>query len=302
MLRIIFVASLLVLLFGSADTFGQGRIPVREHHHSFYSFVRELGTRATLRQDARSRLVQETYDEKFGGMFRDDVLGSLPKEDLHLLFDAASLASFENPDGPSYKDALMALRALGANASDREIRAAQGMLFQSRKFHELDALSVRYADRELAKYPKFEPQKTAGMHEVLAFSGTHLVNKNVEIGRGPRVVVVAHPLCHFTQNAMKAISRNAQLTEAMSNIAVWIAPPDRNMDFAAFSQWQDVYPGAPILTAYSYSRWPELGDWGTPTFYFFEDGQPIETVVGWPEGGRMADLKKGLAKIGIVVE
>lgn len=302
MRKVILIVFSLALAFGSSGAFGQTNSHVQVQYDDFYQFIHNLNSLDTLNQGARAQRIQDKYDQKFGILFRSDDLGSLPKEDLHLLFDAASLASFENPEGSSYKDALMALHSLGPDASDREIRSTQGMLFQARKFHELDALGTRYASRGLAEPPKFEAQASAGMHKVLVASGKQLTTKMVDIGQGPRIVVVAHPLCHFTQDAMKTIEENPHLKEVMRKNAVWIAPPDRNMDFTAFSKWRNAYPEAPIFTAYGYSSWPELGEWGTPTFYFFEDGKLVDTLVGWPKGGRMDELEMGLAKIGLKVK
>lgn len=304
MRKSIFIVTLLVLVFCTPSAFCGTKSHVQDQYNSFYKVIRNHSMLDALRQDARSRYVQEKYHEIFGSLLGRDDLHSLSLEDLHLLFDAASLASFENPDGTAYKDALAVLAALGSNARDREIRTAQGMLFQSRKPHELRALSLKYAKRGLAEPVQLEVQAIVGVHEILVpkLPGRQLTNKSVDIGHGPKIVVIAHPLCHFTQNATRAIEANPTVRTAMSNHAVWIAPPDRNMDFGAFSEWRDAHPDAPIFVAYSYSSWPEVGEWGTPTFYFFENGRLIHTVVGWPKGGRMNDLKEGLQKIGLVAE
>lgn len=296
------IISLLVLAFGPLQAFGETNSFAQEQFEKFYSFVSNTNKLDTLKQDARSRLIQEKYNESFGSLFSHSDLNSLSKGDLHMLFEAASLASFENPDGFSYRDALSALHALGSDASDREVRAAQGMLFQSRKSQELNAFSAKYADRGLAAAPQFRSRAIAGRHDVLVPSGGRLEIENVDVERGSRVVVVAHPLCHFTRDAMKAIDADPFVKKAMHSHAVWIAPPDRNMDFTAFSEWHDTHPDAPIFIAYGYSSWPEMGEWGTPTFYFFKDGQLAGTIVGWPKGGRMNDLKAGLTKIGLAAE
>lgn len=257
---------------------------------------------ADLGRRARAQRIQQAYERAFPADFTHAALGSASDGDLHVLFAAASTASFENPEGPVYRDALAALERLGSHASDQEIRTAQGMLFQGRRWDELNAFGRRYAGRANAQSPRLVVQGQPGRNAILDADGTHLVIHSVDISRGPRVVVVSHPLCPFTRQAMREIDASPQLKGLMRKYSRWIAPPDRNMDFTPFADWNGSHPEAPISIAYGYSAWPELDEWGTPTFYFFKDGTLVDTVVGWPRGGRMGALKAGLAKIGLAIE
>lgn len=272
-----------------------------ERANDLYRALSQLDDIETMGRSERAERVQRAYDLAFANEFTGDALGSRSDDDLHLLFDVASTVSFENPDGMVYKDALSALQRLGDKANGHEVRSAQGMLFQARRVRELDAFNNAQANAG-TRLPTPAIKGYARHHSVLVVTDAFLPVKAVDIARGPRVVVVAHPLCHFTQAAMHAIGGNPRLKELMRKNTVWIAPPDRNMDFTAFSDWNDKHPEAPISIAYSYSTWPELDEWGTPTFYFFKDGALIDTVVGWPRGGRMGALQAGLAKIGLATD
>ena len=51
---------------------------------------------------------------------------------------------------------------------------------------------------------------------------------------------------------------------------------------------------------YKESDWPEIDYWGTPTLYFYHDGELKQQLVGWPREGREKQLKEALRNVGLL--
>jgi len=109
--------------------------------------------------------------------------------------------------------------------------------------------------------------------------------------KGKQLLVLAHPVCHFCFNAAKAIAKEPELTAFLETHAVWLSPPDRYFGWQTHNQWNQRFPATPIAILKSEEKLPMLDSWGTPTFYFMENGKVMAKIVGWPKEGRMDELK-----------
>jgi hypothetical protein len=52
-----------------------------------------------------------------------------------------------------------------------------------------------------------------------------------------QVVVVSHPLCHFSQHAMRDIQSDPVLREVFLKHAKWLVPQSNRLDFDVIQQW-----------------------------------------------------------------
>jgi hypothetical protein len=110
------------------------------------------------------------------------------------------------------------------------------------------------------------------------------------------VVVVAHPLCHFSQNAISAIAADPELSAGLKQ-AIWLAPPDGNLRLDVFRNWNRIHPLQRMAIAYTKTEWPSIDSWETPTFYFFRKGELVGKVAGWPVSGHSQELREQLRKL-----
>src|SRR5690606_13891565 len=98
-----------------------------------------------------------------------------------------------------------------------------------------DALARAHPDAGIAPLPERhdDPSFVAGASAVWALSddGTQLTRRAVPIGRGLHIVVVSHPQCHFSRNAVAAIARDPELKAAFAEHGHWITPLLRQEDF-----------------------------------------------------------------------
>ena len=116
---------------------------------------------------------------------------------------------------------------------------------------------------------------------------------------GPLVVVVAHPLCHFSRDASAAIAADPQLTALFANRSLWLAPQDGNLDLEVVQSWNQRHRLFRQRIVYVERDWPDINDWATPNFYFFRDGKLVQTVSGWPKEGRRGELLAAAKASGI---
>ncbi|MEG0184915.1 MAG: hypothetical protein RR704_15865 [Stenotrophomonas sp.] len=114
------------------------------------------------------------------------------------------------------------------------------------------------------------------------------------------ILVIAHPTCGFTRAAADAAQTDPELRSMLSGRrALWLSPQDGTLDPRVFIDWRERHPDLPIHIVGRQSGFPELGYWGTPTFYILRDGKVVARVVGWPSGGNKAALQKAFADAGI---
>ena len=112
------------------------------------------------------------------------------------------------------------------------------------------------------------------------------------------MVVISHPLCHFSRNAMAAIEADPALSKAMAR-SLWLAPVDRKLNLEVIRQWNGEHPEHPMVIAFDRAEWPDFDSWSTPMFYFLRDGKLVSVVEGWPSEGNKEALLKAAEQIGL---
>ena len=114
------------------------------------------------------------------------------------------------------------------------------------------------------------------------------------------IIVIAHPTCGFTRAVADAVRADPELLRMLSSSrTLWLSPQDGTLDPGIFTDWSERHPALPIHIAARQSDFPDLGYWGTPTFYILRDGNVVARVVGWPRGGNKAALLQAFAEAGI---
>lgn len=114
------------------------------------------------------------------------------------------------------------------------------------------------------------------------------------------IIVIAHPTCGFTRAAADAANADPELLQMLSGRrTLWLSPQDGTLDTGIFSDWSERHSELPIHIVARQSDFPDIGYWGTPTFYILRDGSVVARVVGWPRGGNKAALQQALGAAGI---
>lgn len=242
------------------------------------------------------------YDHMFSPLQLNRTLQTMGDSDIRAMYAASYLALFYTFEDKYLADmqkdyAVLRSRHMETSVdSERMIRA----FIQQRELKNAQKFLTTHPDLDTGSLPIVRDVRESSTGPSAIFidpTVKALYLKNVELGSGPKIIVVGHPLCHFTQNAAKAFALNPRVREAMKKYAVWIAPQDGEIDVDDFRQWNRKYPDLALSIAWKERAWPMIDDWETPTFYFFSNGNLVDKVVGWPKDGNMQALMEGLRKL-----
>lgn len=126
-----------------------------------------------------------------------------------------------------------------------------------------------------------------------------LLRQTVDLDQPAEILVIGHPMCHFSQDAARDIQSDPVLHDMLRTHGKWLSPPDGKLNFTVFQQWNHEHPDQTMSIAYRMSEWPLVDYWGTPTFYFLREGKVVDKVTGWPKEGNREALIAGARKIGL---
>jgi hypothetical protein len=260
---------------------------------------------ALLPNTARADAVRALYEEFFASAHLNQQLNHVDSGDLDLLYRAASIVEYDTVDEKYLSDMQLYLDALQQRdlASDREAISMYKALVSARRLTEADEFSRRHPQLEMKALPTLhEASSIAGglpTELALDIDRRELVRRNVDLHQAAQIVVVGHPSCHFTQNAMRDIQADPVLGDIFRSHAMWLAPQESEFDWDRFEQWNRSHPGQELTIAFRRDEWPMIDTWNLPTFYFFKDGALRAKFFGWPEKGRRAELLSALQEIGL---
>lgn len=252
----------------------------------------------------RAHLISASYAKLFKSVASMD-LTKVTSRDLHAMFMAAASVDFYETTDAHLWDLRRVIAALEVRheASAGEVDKFYAALFQGRKFDEMAAFYAKHKDAGLAKPIVYRGAPVGDVrHAVLKVDpiGNEVSGSQVDLDKGARILVVAHPLCHFTQNAMAAIESDAALAKAFAPASIWVAPADRGVDLAPFQDWNKKHISTPMTIAYAGDGWPEVRIWQTPTFIFLKDGKVTGEVIGWPKEGNFEALRREMLKLDLL--
>lgn len=219
---------------------------------------------------------------------------SISASDLDLLRRAAIEAYVDTNNRKILDDFLIDIRELDRRgiASERAYQDEVYAFVQARMFENAQGIVAAHPKAVLPPIPKvsitngFNPDAPA----ILSWNkdANKFVAQNVNL-KDYKLIIVGHPLCHFTQRAVVDISEDDKLMSVTQG-ALWILPQDGNLDPSIISDWNTHHPNQIMSVVYLAAKWPGFNNWGTPTFYFLKDGKVDRSIVGWPSGGNAKAL------------
>ena len=191
-------------------------------------------------------------------------------------------------------------------ANDEFVSYMHRYLLTSRRFDEALAFRAAHPSVDLPAPPAIVGKAAArDDHARIVFAmnddGSALREQVVDIHSSAKVVIIGHPRCHFTQDAVNAISADPELMDALSDAAIWLAAPFTSLTDGVIPEWNRKHPDFAYRYVESKADWPEINYWGTPSFYFMKNGHLVKKVVGWPADAideRKQALWDGLHAIG----
>lgn len=121
-------------------------------------------------------------------------------------------------------------------------------------------------------------------------SSKNLLKTLFTFAKGKEVIVIATPNCQFCLNAVKDIKSEKVILNILAKKSRWLIPPDGSVYFNQAIQWNVHNPKIRMSLIDKFDYFPNEDYWGTPTFYFLENGKVIDKLSGWPKD--KSNLKK----------
>lgn len=240
--------------------------------------------------------ISRIFDRHFGGLDSDATIAELSRSDVETLFQATTERCFTIPDARCQRlqsSLMKRLSEVGGPATDQVV-AHHRLLVATRQFEKATALSLEYPEAPVERIPDFvdvTPPGYSGASELsVSRDGRLLTRSPIAASPSDLILVVAHPLCHFSRNASTGIFDDAALRGVFERHAKWITPVDQQIDAETIAAWNRAMPGQAVTIPFRREDWPMVDSWATPTFYFIRGGAVVAKIEGWPEAGRHREL------------
>lgn len=257
---------------------------------------------------APAQAISHNYAEDFAPAQTDARVHALGNRDVEFLFRAATLA-FGSTLQPAYL-ADMRRDFAELQRRDRVDRPHASDLY--------DALLAAHQGDEaralLARHPSIERSPPPLMRTfsrirkgqpslwvvTLGTRKRELVRFRFNIRAPAQVIVLASTGCHYSANAARDIEADPLLRDLFREYAQWVAPADEITAFDAVRDWNQAHPALRLGIAYDHAALPMVERYETPTFYFLDHGNVVDTVVGWPSGGNLEAIRRGFRQINLL--
>lgn len=249
-----------------------------------------------------SQALLRRYQDLFGDRMNKAMLAHVPLGDLPVLFDAAALVSFESPGGPASSDMRMVHHAMAARGIDTRRTFDQAILsdlIAAREFEQARAFVALRPDLPSPAIPKVVDPLGPGFNgrSVYHYDAANdtLTRREAPTPAGTELVMVVAAGCHFSQDALEALRKDAGLQAKLraANL-VLLVDPGGSIPFHFIAEWNTANPALPIRVPHSARAWAAIADvTGFPAFYLLKQGAVVGRLDGgWPAGGNKAALIK----------
>jgi hypothetical protein len=270
---------------------------------------------SSLQQLARSLAISEKNDDEKSDAieagykkFHDHEITFMSlmtnsKKDLELLFDANQEVAFISKL-PRY---ALNMELIFTELKKQKLNTASqaDSLFSIHiRMREFDKANKLITDGLVLKdksLPNFKPAVDLQINQpsewIISQHERLLVQRAVKFNETWQMIVVSHPNCHFSRNAMLDILANDAIKMRIKGRSKWITPQDANLNFDLFQRWNSMYPDAEISVVHRRKDWPLKNFSSTPIFYFLVNGKVVSSFSGWPKEGNYKQLTLALDEL-----
>jgi len=200
---------------------------------SFQAVQRQAFKLASLEQKP---VVRAAFQLHLAHAYGDLALSRATDDELSALLQAADALAFYS-QAPEDVDlvhrVLQRLERRGAATDDERAMYFRGLV-EVRRFDEARRYSTAHPSMDVEAMPDLVDamDSTEGpvVYEVAAHSFA-LRKQRRSLSRGIHLIVVAHPLCRYSRDAMKAIAADRAFAPVLQSHTTWIAPISRWLYF-----------------------------------------------------------------------
>lgn len=278
----------LILILSPASNAAR-QINVQDAFDIFWHEMRDAEKLSTSQQ--RAIAVAKSYEHYIAPITVENIK-RLSTADLHLLLQAAraKVAYLQAEDGAQFARAIGTELAARNELKSSEANDITQFLVITRQLSL--ARSWSHSSGSTFNIPSVRDFHSSDIHSewLLAQQHGEIFHKDFEFPSGPYVIIVSHPLCHFSENAVEAIKNDTDISNALHGRVKWLVPQQLNFYVDEFRRWNTENPDQQLSLAYRNNEWPEVSSWATPTFYFFTSGKLVSSFAGWPAKGNREEL------------
>lgn len=247
----------------------------------------------SLTSSQRASRIEDSY-ERWRRLDHDSLKG-MSEADLRALFLAGYITVYHTGRA-EHLDDLYFIRGI-LLAKHEDVRVETDYLYKSliklRRFDEAFRVAgsskithepiptVNWAPTSKGAVPMMVPSSDGGSLNVESF----------KLRSDYTVIVVSHPLCHFSRNASHDVTADRKMAGLLNNHVLWIEPPGPTLAMKETLKWRGELSGQPVALMYSQSDWPLFPSFDTPTFYVFRGNTLIGTKEGWVGSPDIDQLK-----------
>ncbi|MFC0350476.1 hypothetical protein [Undibacterium danionis] len=244
------------------------------------------------------------FEQDFAAELQSNYVEQAKDGDLVLLFQL------------SHSVAFVALSPASAQALNRIYQVLKVRGLETRRGIDKDMLEILLRQREFEKARVFVTQHPDLNAEVIpriedklpaSFRGRSVYNYDpqsntltrtaVKLSVGKQLVVVVGAGCHFSQDALAAISKNVFLQQHLLNANLLIiTPPSESIPFHFIQQWNAKHPDMAMVAAARGDEWKDIDVPSVPMFYLYENGRLQKKFEGWYPETTMRDILSALGK------
>ncbi len=244
----------------------------------------------------RSPVVQlQHYRLLFGERMDAAALRRQPLGDLLPLFEAAWRMEFDHP-GTALPDMLRVHHELATRGVDTR-RMLDGQVLQAmmttRQFDQARTFAASRPDLAQRAIPIVKDPLGSGFAGRSLFRydrATHTLTREAALApKGTQVIMVVDAGCHFSENALAALHKDAELQARLrkANLLI-LTPPTSGVPFHFISEWNAANPAMPMGVPADLAAWRAVDGSGVPRFFVLKDGKVVGHTDGWPEEGNKA--------------
>ena len=250
----------------------------------------------------KEALIRESFESNIYRKWPAD-LKKLTDSEISDLFNATYLATTytRNPDY------FLSLKKVFSEIESRsrtdplKILELKNEMINQRDFSSLSSMNLRYQNSYGENYQLIGsiPVSTPRVIIPETVSGSFEVQSiNIKDYGPDYLIVIAHPDCHFTRNAVQAIEKDPKIAKEMAIHSLWVAPQSGPLTLDSIKNWNRGHPLFKIHQVWKQEEWPGyLDNWSTPTFYYIHSNTVMKKITGWPPNGQLEDLRKILSEI-----
>jgi hypothetical protein len=288
---------LLFIFFSIQSSHGS---EIKSRSDNFFKFSRTIIYKEIPSSEISDEIERE-YGVLFGGYFQNKkYIEKLTYEDLKSLFSVEKEALFYAKDPVILQHMTMTfdrMRKVGGVSADdvmemnlayvlvRDFKGLQIFLKKNKFIKKIKLYEVK---------DEFNAMSAAFLLRVE--NENKLIKEPFDLASGVKLVIVASPYCHFSNNALSDIESNEEVFEKIRNDTIVVAPQNKFILPLDVFNWNLNSKNFKMKIIQSEKSVPAIDDWSTPVFYFFKDGVLSGKMIGWPKNEGAKNVSRLIEK------